>query len=104
MANNINASIPVVNSKLMLKILSRQRDGLSVAHINAQSLFRKIYEFRENFAESGIDVICVSETWFYQSMHDSSVLLNGYSLHRADRDRQDVTRGGWRCCVCKKQY
>ena len=47
----------------MLRILARQRVGLNIVHLNAQSLNNKIDEFRYSFL-SDIDVICVSEVWF----------------------------------------
>lgn len=71
----------------MVRILARQKKGLSLCHINAQSLNNKIDEFRLVFEGSGIDVICVSETWFTQSTTDSLIRLNGYNVFRSDRVR-----------------
>ena len=42
------------------------------------------------FENSGIDVICVSETWLSDSTPDVLVALKGYNVFRADRSR----RGG----------
>lgn len=71
----------------MLRILSKQRKGLKICHVNAQSLNNKIDEFRFTFEKSGIDVICVSETWLRESTHDALIGLNGYTTYRADRSR-----------------
>lgn len=74
----------------MVKILSKQRNGLNVCHINAQSLKNKIDELRLTFENSLVDVICISESWFDDTIPDSLVSLNGYKLFRADRKK----RGG----------
>lgn len=87
--NNINNTN--TNSKdatfNMIRVLARQKDGLSICHINAQSLNNKIPEFRLTFENSGIDVICISETWFNESTTDGIIMLEGYTTYRADRVR-----------------
>jgi len=47
------------NSHALLCILTKQRPGLKIYHINAQILTKKIEEFRYMFVNSEIDVICV---------------------------------------------
>lgn len=74
----------------MLRILAKQREGVKLCHINAQSLNNKLDEFRYTFVNSDIDVICVSETWFSESLPDSLINLNGYNVFRVDR----VKHGG----------
>lgn len=69
----------------MVKILAKQRTGLKICHINAQSLSNKIDEFRYIFENSGLNVICVTETWFGKFITDTLVSLNGYTLYRNDR-------------------
>ena len=69
----------------LVRILCKQRQGIRVCHINAQSLIKKIDEFRYIFEGSDIDVVCVSETWFYNELPDSFVSINGYKIIRADR-------------------
>lgn len=71
----------------MVKVLAKQRKGLKICHINAQSLNNKIDEFRFTFEHSGVDIICVSETWFNPKTPDSLISLNGFNLYRADRER-----------------
>ena len=74
----------------MTLILRRLKFGtsksLKICHINAQSLLRKMDEFKSVFEKSGVDIICVSETWFSPTMHDNPVKLIGFKLFRADRD------------------
>lgn len=76
--------------KNMLQVLCTQRNGLNICHINAQSLLKKIDEFRLIFESSMIDVICISETWFNESIEDGLVDLKPYNLLRSDRP----THGG----------
>jgi len=42
------------------------------------------------FVNSEIDVICVSETWFVQSLCDVLILCHGYNVYRSYR----VSHGG----------
>ena len=74
----------------MVRILAKQRKGIRICHINAQSLNNKTDEFRVTFENSFVDIICVSETWLMESTPDSLINLNGYRTFRADRS----TRGG----------
>lgn len=69
----------------MIRILSKRFSGLNICHINAQSLNNKMDEFRFIFEESGIDVICISETWCVVETPDSFYNLRGYRLFRVDR-------------------
>lgn len=73
------------NLKLMLKIFKNQMPGLTIVHINAQSLNNKMDEFRDTFVNSAIDAICVSETWFRPDICDNIYTLPGYNIFRADR-------------------
>lgn len=70
----------------MVKILAKQKNGLSMCHINAQSLNNKLDEFRSVFENSTVDIICVSETWLNKFTPDSVIRLNGYKVFRNDRD------------------
>lgn len=74
----------------MVKILARQRNGIKICHINAQSLNNKIDELRLTFENSCVDMVCVSETWLNDHTPDSLILLRGYKVFRNDRK----TRGG----------
>lgn len=69
----------------MIRILAKQRDGIQICHINAQSLKNKMDEFGFIFQNSGIDIICVSETWFDDCVGDLSISLDDYNVCRADR-------------------
>lgn len=73
------------NTHSMIRILAKNKIGLKVVHINAQSLLKKIDEFRYIFQESDVDIICISETWFRNEMPDDMVRLDGYRMYRDDR-------------------
>lgn len=70
----------------MIRVLCRQKEGLKICHINAQSLLNKIDEFRYIFENSGVDIICVSETWFKSDIADCTISMDGYSVVRVDRN------------------
>lgn len=84
----------------MVNILSKQKEGLNICHINAQSLNNKIDEFRYIFENTRMDVICVSETWFDSSTSDNFFGLVGYTMYRADR----VRRGGGTAIYVRDKY
>jgi len=69
----------------MVQILCKQRAGLRVCHINAQSLKNKLDEFSYIFESSEVDVVCISETWFSNDLNDSFLRVKGFNLYRADR-------------------
>lgn len=78
----------------MLNVFCKQKSGLNVCHINAQSLCKKIDEFRHIFEDSGVDVVCVSETWFHSTLLNSFVDLCNYNLLRSDRVRTEQLQHG----------
>lgn len=82
----------------MIRVLCKQRSGLNVCHINAQSLRNKIDEFRFIFDKSDVDVICVTETWFNKSVSDAIVSLDEFKIFRCDRE----TLGGGVSIYVKK--
>jgi len=63
----------------MIKTISSYKIGLKIVHLNAQSLLKKIDEFRFLFTQSNVDVICVSETWFVNDLCDSSIICEGFN-------------------------
>lgn len=59
---------------------------LQICHVNCQSLFAHIDEFRLYFMRNFYHVICLSETWLRGGMHSDMVSLPGYFLLRCDRE------------------
>lgn len=82
--NNTTASSNAT-TKNMIKIISKQRRGLNICHINAQSLTNKMDEFRYLFEDSGTDIVCISETWFSPDISDKVISPIGFNLFRNDR-------------------
>lgn len=78
-------SVRDVNLYQMIRVLHSQKKGLHVCHINAQSLKPKLDELRLLFISSGVDILCVSETWFFPNVPDVAYKMDGYELFRGDR-------------------
>lgn len=74
------------NSFNAIRNWSAQYNELKIIHLNAQSLFPKIDEFRYLFLNSLIDLICVTETWFTENIKNEMVNLHGYKMFRVDRN------------------
>lgn len=68
------------NLSILLNILRERQKGQRVCHMNAQSLFCNIDEFRNHFGGSSVNVICISQTSFKASVRDVVYSLKGYSL------------------------
>lgn len=83
----------------MVRVLSKQKHGISIVHINAQSLNNKMDELRNIFTSSSIDIVCVSETWFHPELNDFVYNLSDYNLFRADR----VSNAGGVCIYIRKE-
>ena len=64
--------------------------GLHAVHLNIRSLFPKIDQLRAWLSYNNPNIITLSETWLTESITDSSVHLENYTLYRADRG----SRGG----------
>lgn len=86
----------------MLRILTKYAKGLHVCHINAQSLGRKLDEFQYLFENSGVDCVCISETWFQPDVPDLTYSINGYTIFRYDRIFIEITCNGNKAMIgCK---
>lgn len=75
-------------------------NGLSFIHLNAQSLFAHIDDFRADLASHFADVALISETWLNTSHSDAMISVSGYKLYR--NDRADWKRGGGVAIYLKK--
>ncbi|XP_024874329.1 uncharacterized protein LOC112456176 [Temnothorax curvispinosus] len=65
---------------------------IRICHVNCQSLFAHLDEFRAHFVDSEYHIICMSETWLKPSIPNRMVFLQGYNVFR--RDRMGKTGGG----------
>ena len=64
---------------------NRRRDELLVTSLNIQSLLPKILPLRRVIADTGADIIVLSETWLKPRVPNRLVTFPGYQLIRADR-------------------
>jgi hypothetical protein len=70
-------------------------NSFNFCHFNSCSLPAHIDEVRNMLNDVPFHVIAVSETWLRPNFHfDSLVDITGYKVLRADRDRNDLLRGG----------
>lgn len=53
-------------------------EHIKMCHVNCQSLFTHLDEFRHFFGDSRFHVICMSETWLRAEITDALVSLPGY--------------------------
>ncbi|XP_071582409.1 uncharacterized protein [Temnothorax nylanderi] len=57
---------------------------IRICHVNCQSLFAHLDEFRAHFVDSEYHIICMSETWLKPNIPDRMVSLQGYNVFRRD--------------------
>ena len=76
------------------------RKGMHFLHLNSRSLLPKISEIRLLAEKSRAAVIAITETWLDNTISDSEVSIDGYSLIRKDRNRN----GGGVCIYIMNRY
>ncbi len=59
--------------------------GITIAHINIRSVYRKLEEIIRILSVGDIDVLCITETWLNRYVQDSMIAIDGYNICRADR-------------------
>lgn len=52
---------------------------------NVMSLTPKIDEVREVIHHANVDLVCITETWLKDYIHDNVVDVSGFDLVRRDR-------------------
>ena len=60
---------------------------LNIVYYNARSLLPKLNDLHLIAESVSPDVICIVETWLCGDISDSEIALQGYLVHRADRNR-----------------
>jgi hypothetical protein len=66
---------------------------------NIRSLNRKISELQLLMHELNIDVACLCETWLTESISDSMIVSNSFSIFR--KDRTNNRKGGGVCIITR---
>lgn len=82
---------PVNKIAMKSSYVAARAGDLRFCHLNPGSAKKNIDEIRIFFDGGGMDVICVSESWFKSQHLEKHVGIPGYKLFRADRARR---RGG----------
>jgi ribonucleases P/MRP protein subunit RPP40 len=67
---------------------------LSCLYLNARSIVNKHKELEAYVREENIDIIGITETWMNESISDSEMSIEGYTLLRKDRNDSEKHRGG----------
>ncbi|KAI5731371.1 hypothetical protein M8J77_008987 [Diaphorina citri] len=83
---------PQSTAEILTERLAPYSGKLSVAHLNTRSMRppSKFPEFTNIILGSGLDIICVTESWLDPSISNAEVSLLGYRMIRHDR----VGKGG----------
>ena len=74
---------------------------LTIVHLNVRSLLPKIDEIRCILNSCNFDVFAVCESWLNQTIMDSEIVVDGYTVHRKDRPN---SIGGGVCLYVKNDY
>ena len=82
--------------------LSFKKKGLNIMHLNIRSLFckNKFDMFKQQMHDSGVQIICLSETWLKRSMQSSYIEIENYDVCRLDRNWNEggeLKKGGGVC-------
>lgn len=89
-----------VQTKLQEKSGSSNLFVPSILLSNVMSLAPKIDELREVSKQIDVDLICITESWLQNHIHDNVVEISGYNIVR--RDRYQGEHGG--VCVYVKNF
>ena len=68
--------------------------GIAFASQNIRSIVRKIGDIKALLHFSKLDLSLLNETWLNLSIGDSELEIEGYLMHRFDRDAGSGKRGG----------
>ena len=87
-----------------LHYLSKLR-GISLAHINIRSLFRKLEDIIRILTDGDVCVLGISETWLNRSVPDSMIGIGNYDVYRSDRSAASgKSTGGGVCLYVHTKY
>ena len=81
--------------------------GFHLMHLNIRSLFSK-YKFdmfQQQMINSGLDVICLSETWLKNGINSNYINIPSYNVSRIDRNWSEngiLKKGGGVCMYIKE--
>ena len=88
------------NVKQNTKLINTDKSKLSCVYFNSRSIVNKHKELEMYVLEEKFDVIGITETWLNAGILDSEMSIEGYTLHRNDRNIEEKHRGGGGCFIC----
>ena len=70
--------------------------GITIGFLNIRSLNKKLEEVVHILSEGDLEILCIGETWLNGSVLDHMMAINGYNIHRWDRNSNSgkATGGG----------
>ena len=74
-----------------------RKSDIKIAYINARSILPKVEQVQHLLYSNNIHLLAVGETWLDESVLDSEIDIDGYSVLRRDRNRHG---GGVMFYVC----
>lgn len=82
-----------VSTKMVVSLdLVRSQKGLKIVHVNSRSVIQHFDELHSTFLDGSLDIVTFTESWLHSNCADSLIEVQGYTLHRLDR--QTKTRHG----------
>lgn len=84
----------------------RQLKDFSIFYQNVRGLRSKVKDFHDNILANNFDIICITETWLNNSIHDRELCDERYLMFRNDKlyEIAGVQRGGGVLCCVKKKF
>ena len=80
----------------------RHMKGLRLVTLNARSLEKKIGQLGR--LAHGLDYLCVTESWFNETIPTNTVNMPNMALFRTDRPNSVYRRGGGVACYVRYEY
>lgn len=93
---NLKASTVPNNNKISA---ANQSIELNMLYSNIRSLKNKISELNFVMSECNTDICCLTESWLNDTVLDSMISSNSYSVFRKDRPINKM--GGGVAIICK---
>jgi len=82
------------NVRQNTKLINTGKSKLSCVYFNARSIVNKHKELELYVLEKKFDIIGITETWLNAEILDNEMSIEGYTLHRNDRNNAEKHRGG----------
>ena len=89
------SSTPIKNkTPTIQKQAGRRQQGVTNLVANFQSVKNKIPTLSTTITVDNPDIIYGTETWLHEQIHDSELLLGGFTIYRNDRSGDNNSKEG----------